>query len=187
MSPQAPSEAALHAAREKWFRRIPSAWLDGIALVVLIAITAVRLLMIDWVGSGPLMVGPVMIPFLVGGLLLLWRADPDRSVVGLGACAFAAGVVAYLAALGAHVFAKGFESTAIATASFALLGGVATTLSLLPVGLYALKSRAMRIWVAMGLSAVMLAVPLSPFFGIAIFVIALFVLRRLDRPGVETP
>ena len=175
-----PSEAPPETTREKWFRRIPSAWLVAIALVTLIAITAVRLILIDWVGSGPLMVGPVMIPFLVGGLLLFWRSSPDRTVAGLTAVAFSAGAVSSVVALGAHVFATGFESTFVSTVLWALLGGVATTLSLLPVGLYALKSRAMRISVAMGLSAIMLALPLSPVFGIAIFVIAWFVLRRKE-------
>jgi hypothetical protein len=183
-SPQSNSTAH-QATPGKWIRRIPPAWLVAIALAALFVISSVRLALIDWVGSGPLMVGPVLIPFLVGGLLLLWRRGPDRNAVGLIAIAFFAGLVSYVVALGAHVFAKGFETTAVSTLVWALLGGVATTLSLLPVGLYVLKSRAMRISVAMGLSAVMLALPVQPAFNIVIFVIALFVLRRADRPEAE--
>jgi hypothetical protein len=185
MTSEVPNEVALQTTHEKWFRRIPSAWLVAIALVVLIAISAARLALIDWVGSGPLMIGPVLIPLLVGGLLLLWRRSPDRNVAGLVAVAFFAGVVAYVVALGAHVFAKGFETAAVSTLVWALLGGVATTLTLLPVGLYVLKSRAMRISVAMGLSAVMVLLPLGPILGIVILVIAYFVLRRVDRPVAE--
>ncbi len=196
MSPQAPSEAAPHAARENWFRRIPSAWLVGIALVVLIVITAVRLIWLYRFGSeetsfiqtGSLfgMVGTALVPFLVGGLLLLWRPNPDRNAVGLAAVAFAAGAASYLVAFGALVLIDGFQPTAVSILLGSLLGGFYTTLSLLPVGLYALKSRPMRVSVAMGLSAVMLALPFQPVFNIVIFVIALFVLRRIDGRGVET-
>ena len=131
------------------------------------------------------MLGPVLVPFLVGGLLLLWRSNPDRNAVGLTAVAFAAGAASYLVALGALVFSTGFQSTVVSVVLGALFGGFYTTLYLLPVGLYALKSRPMRISVAMGLSAVMLALPLQPVFNIVIFVIALFVLRRVDRPGLR--
>ncbi len=183
MTSQVPDEVAQRATRERWFRRIPSAWIVAIALAALIVISAGRLALIDWVGSGPLMIGPVLLPFLAGGLLLLWRRGPDRNVAGLGAVAFFSGVVAYVVALGAHVFAKGFETTAVSTLVWALLGGVATTLTLLPVGLYVLKSRAMRISVAMGLSAVMVLLPLGPVFGIGVFFVALFMLRRADSPA----
>jgi hypothetical protein len=183
MTSSAPGEVALQETHEKWFRRIPSAWLVAIALVVLIAISAVRLILIDWIGSGPLMVGPVLIPFLVGGLLLLWRLSPDRHVAELGAVAFFAGAVSALVALGAHVFIKGFEPTVSGVVLWPLIAGVSTTFCLLPVGLYVLKSRSMLISVAMGLSAVMLTLPVQPFSNIAIFVIAYFVLRRVDQPA----
>jgi len=163
------------------------------ALVVLIVITAVRMVWLYRFGDWLLMVGPTLIPFLVGGLLLLWRSDRVSNVAGLTAVALAAGAVSYLATLGALVFFTDFRLPETAfdllfnVAWGSLLGAFYSTLALLPVGLYALKSRAMRVSVVMGLSAVMLALPYQPVSNIAIFVIALFVLRSIDRPPAEGP